>query len=702
MLLVFVFRRISPGVVLSVLGFTGWSLSILDIFPSIASNPALELNLVRIIVMSKVVAALGMIMLALEDQLALNKAAQERERRARRELEAYTNLILSRRRVEDFDRQGPEICQTVVAHSRFAQAALLLQSSGQYRLAGAAGLDKATTAALSKLAARIPVEGFLAPGSAPSAVEQSQTLSLDLTPWLSPGDDLKRLRFTAVLAVPMRGRSATEGALLLAGMRPAEGQPPGLSQDQLRADDLLPIEMLTARLQATRSQTMMLEKLIDSEKFAGLGQLAGNVTQQLNNPLTVIMGYASLLHETSALEPQDRKGVESILTEARRMRSTLESLSRISRPQNDQLTTVSVAELLADMEELHRPEFLHRSIEFRLSIAPALPKVVCHAQQLRHAVLHCLQFAIEAVDNPNSAPGSASVSGADQPGPFVSKPAAKEAWCRFSWPTPAPAFSIPNAPSTPSFPPRPPGRQPAWASASAPPFSATIMAAPRQSIWNLAAPPSSSNCRLPRIRRIALMAFTEQYDVAVVGAGHAGCEAAMAAARMGLKTALITMNLDLIAQMSCNPAVGGVAKGHLVREVDALGGIMGEVADAVGIQFRLLNTSRGPAVWSPRAQCDKQLYRVKMREVLESQPGLHIRQAEVVDLVIEEAGPDPALVLEEPDRNTPACPPSTPRAGPEAARRPPPAGRGHHHHHRHLSEWPDPLRRGALSGGPQR
>jgi tRNA uridine 5-carboxymethylaminomethyl modification enzyme len=132
------------------------------------------------------------------------------------------------------------------------------------------------------------------------------------------------------------------------------------------------------------------------------------------------------------------------------------------------------------------------------------------------------------------------------------------------------------------------------------------------------------------------MAFTEQYDVVVVGAGHAGCEAAMAAARMGLKTALITMNLDLIAQMSCNPAVGGVAKGHLVREVDALGGIMGEVADAVGIQFRLLNSSRGPAVWSPRAQCDKQLYRVKMREVLESQPGLHIRQAEVVDLVIGE------------------------------------------------------------------
>ena len=130
--------------------------------------------------------------------------------------------------------------------------------------------------------------------------------------------------------------------------------------------------------------------------------------------------------------------------------------------------------------------------------------------------------------------------------------------------------------------------------------------------------------------------FTEQYDVVVVGAGHAGCEAAMAAARMGLKTALFTLNVDLIAQMSCNPAVGGIAKGHLVREVDALGGIMGEVTDAVGIQFRLLNTSRGPAVWSPRAQCDKQQYRQKMREVLESQPNLFIKQAEVAELIVEE------------------------------------------------------------------
>lgn len=122
-------------------------------------------------------------------------------------------------------------------------------------------------------------------------------------------------------------------------------------------------------------------------------------------------------------------------------------------------------------------------------------------------------------------------------------------------------------------------------------------------------------------------------DVIVVGAGHAGCEAARASARMGLRTAIITMNIDLIAQMSCNPAIGGIAKGHLVREIDALGGLMGEVTDSVGIQFRLLNTSRGPAVWSPRAQCDKKQYRSRVRTVLEGEPNLRIVQAEVGELL---------------------------------------------------------------------
>src|ERR1700733_9330898 len=127
----------------------------------------------------------------------------------------------------------------------------------------------------------------------------------------------------------------------------------------------------------------------------------------------------------------------------------------------------------------------------------------------------------------------------------------------------------------------------------------------------------------------------KKYDVVVVGAGHAGCEAARACARLGMHTAMVTMNIDLIAQMSCNPAIGGIAKGHLVREIDALGGVMGELTDAVGIQFRLLNTSRGPAVWSPRAQCDKKQYRVRMRQWLENESNLRILQAEVGELRFE-------------------------------------------------------------------
>src|SRR3712207_5282351 len=132
------------------------------------------------------------------------------------------------------------------------------------------------------------------------------------------------------------------------------------------------------------------------------------------------------------------------------------------------------------------------------------------------------------------------------------------------------------------------------------------------------------------------MSYDEEFDVIVIGAGHAGCEAASAAARMGAQTALVTLNLDMIGQMSCNPAVGGIAKGHLVREIDALGGIMGRVIDRTGIQFRLLNRSRGPAVRAPRAQADRSLYRLEMRHTLESTPNLHLRAGLVVDLIIED------------------------------------------------------------------
>lgn len=395
LLVFYVFRRFSVGTALAALGFIGWSLNIGEALPFFhAGHPGLIEE--RIIVMSKVVAAIGMILIALEDQLASNQAGERRERHAREEMEAYTRLNLSRRRVEDFDQQAGMVCQSIVANSRFKQAAIvLLQGSGRYQLSGSAGFDDATLTALEALAARIPVTGFLDPANVPATIEHAQTFDLDLTPFLVPGDDLARLKLTTVQAIPLRGRSSTEGAIFLSGLERPD--------DSITAVDLLPLEVLATRLQALRSQTMMLEKLVDAEKFVGLGQLAGNVTRQLNNPLTVVLGYASLLDETEDLNPQAHKAIEAILTEARHMRLTLESLARVSRPQGDQVAAISVTELLSDLEQLHRSEFVQRSIDFRVQIAPALPRILGNSQQVRQAVLYCLQYAMDAVEKLDTA-----------------------------------------------------------------------------------------------------------------------------------------------------------------------------------------------------------------------------------------------------------------------------------------------------------
>src|SRR6476469_11118500 len=128
----------------------------------------------------------------------------------------------------------------------------------------------------------------------------------------------------------------------------------------------------------------------------------------------------------------------------------------------------------------------------------------------------------------------------------------------------------------------------------------------------------------------------DYYDVIVVGSGHAGVEAALAAARLGSATLLLTQNLDTVAQMSCNPAVGGLAKGHIVREIDALGGVMGQNTDATGIQFRMLNRTKGPSVRAPRAQCDKKAYQFRMKAILESADNLDLKQGTVSRVLVED------------------------------------------------------------------
>src|SRR5215468_12050151 len=128
--------------------------------------------------------------------------------------------------------------------------------------------------------------------------------------------------------------------------------------------------------------------------------------------------------------------------------------------------------------------------------------------------------------------------------------------------------------------------------------------------------------------------YPKIYDVLVIGAGHAGVEAALAAARMGCQTLLLTINADGVGQMSCNPAIGGLAKGHLAREIDALGGEMGKATDMTGLQFRMLNTKKGPAVWAPRAQCDKKAYQFRLKWVCEREPNLDLLQAQCSRILV--------------------------------------------------------------------
>src|SRR5437762_11194618 len=130
-----------------------------------------------------------------------------------------------------------------------------------------------------------------------------------------------------------------------------------------------------------------------------------------------------------------------------------------------------------------------------------------------------------------------------------------------------------------------------------------------------------------------MFVYPKKYDVIVVGAGHAGIEAGLAAARMSCQTLLLSANLDTIGQMSCNPAIGGLAKGQLTREIDALGGEMAKATDMTGLQFRMLNTKKGPSVWAPRAQCDKRAYQLRMKWICEREPNLHVRQAQAAAIL---------------------------------------------------------------------
>lgn len=395
MLIAFSFRRFSPGVCLSMTGVLVWSLHGVESLPFFATHSLAALFLIRFVALGKVVAAVGMVFLSLEDELRFNQVAREREQRARVELAAYTGLVLSRRRVEDFDHLGDYICKIVVGSSRFGSAALLSARGGHFKMTGSAGLEENLEEALRRLVARMEVADFPSMESVEPLFESGQAFHLDLRRWLLPGETPHESTTGEVLAVPMRGRATVEGFMLLSSVRSLHNDP---EFDCLRTDDLLPIELLVARIHATLNHIRTLEKLIDTERFAGVGQLTSNVAQRLRDPLTVIMGYAALLEDGEELTEADQIGVRAILDEARQMGAILDSLSRVSSQHGDSYTAVSIVTLFADLEQLWQKEFVQRHIEFKTEIPATLRRVMCREHELRQAVVHCLQFCMTALD----------------------------------------------------------------------------------------------------------------------------------------------------------------------------------------------------------------------------------------------------------------------------------------------------------------
>jgi signal transduction histidine kinase len=381
------FRRLSPGVFLSISGFIAWALPPFFLMQPVEGITLSSLLLLRVAILGKVILAIGLILLVLEDEVDKNENAQIRERRVRVELEAYARQSLTARSLEEFDRNSSQLCAMIVTHSRFGGAAMVVRNAnGSFTLVGYAGIDGATAGALDGLAQRLPASCFSTEGQ--SLVADSTSLNMDLSPWLTPGDDLERLGLTRIGAVPMLSPdNSADGALLLTA--------PSVPLKTLRADDLLPLEILAGRLQAARAQALMLGKLIDSERSAGVGQLANNVAQQLNNPLTVILGYSALLEE-SASQPADRRGAEAISVEAGRMKAILARLSRFSRLSTERFSAFSISDLVTDIEQMHRTDFLRHSIEFRLTVQSEMPPIFGNAHQIRQALLHATQYAIDS------------------------------------------------------------------------------------------------------------------------------------------------------------------------------------------------------------------------------------------------------------------------------------------------------------------
>lgn len=388
LLVIYTFRRATPGVLLTTIGFAMWAVPSFMSIEGASLDGSAMVSLARAWILSKVVLALGLLLLVMEDEIERNRVAGKREQRLRRELEAYARQPLTARSLEKFDEQASQICALIAEYSRFSRVALVMRGrGGGYQLVGSAGLDRATTTALETVIEELPEECFT--GEKPGLVAGSEARLLDMKPWLKPGDDLEQIHLTEFASIILGAQDGdVDGALLLDGQRAPE--------DPLTAEDLLSVQILAGRIRSARAQSLTMGKLIDAERSTGVGRLAIHVAQELHNPLTVVLGYAALLEEMIATGVE-RRAAEGILLEARRMRSVLDRLALFSRHQTERYSEFSLSGVMLDMEQFHRADFLRESIEFNGQIAADVPKLYGNQHRIRQAMMHVMQYAIDMV-----------------------------------------------------------------------------------------------------------------------------------------------------------------------------------------------------------------------------------------------------------------------------------------------------------------
>ena len=382
------FRRLTAGVVFTVGGLASWSLALM-VEPLMGAEGA-PVVLMRILNLMKVIAAVGMIVLVLEDEIASNKATQLRDRRARLEMEKYTEVFLGAVPSEEETGQYDQLCETIAGASRFRQAAVLVRGTeGRFRVCGRAGMDGALAEALDALGRRTTDEKIREIVSTRFYKQETGHLVLlDLTRLMEPGDELLQMNFREAHALAVRGRDRELlGTLLLAGLREPE--------EPLATEDVLPLELLVARVGAAREQQMLLRRLLQAERLAGLGQLAGGVAHELNNPLTVVTGYAELMADEKGA---NRDQALVILNEARRMKQIIDSLIRFRKAAPVNREAVSLDSLLRDVERLARLDLEAARVQMQLRIPARLPSVQADVDQLRQVFWQVIRNAIGSMD----------------------------------------------------------------------------------------------------------------------------------------------------------------------------------------------------------------------------------------------------------------------------------------------------------------